>query len=80
MAFITDIDCKECGVTKNEVIDNSGVCAECRKKIADRMRRLHFAGLKGLTIEERLERVEIELYDLHIDKRLSRLESKTATY
>lgn len=66
MAYITNIDCKECGKTTREVTDYSGICQCCRIASSKKF-RLHIASLKGLTVEERLERIEIQLYNL-LDK------------
>jgi hypothetical protein len=54
------------------------VCAADARKEAQQKRRMDLAGLKGLTVEERLERIEAQLYDLA--PRVGALESKTATY
>lgn len=80
MAYVTDVKCKVCGETKYEVTDNSGVCAVCRHQIADRRRREHLAGLRGLTVEERLDRIEAALYDVRAEERLKRLENRSLPY
>ena len=63
MAFVTEINCKVCGKTRTEVTDHSGVCQDCRYKASSKARRIHLAGLKGMTVKERLERIEAQLYD-----------------
>jgi len=80
MAFVTDVNCKECGKTKHEVTFNDNVCSSCRKKISSKKRRMHLAALKGLTPEERLEKIEQALYDADADGRLKALESIHQTY
>lgn len=63
MAFVTDVTCKVCGKTRHEVTDHSGVCQNCRSEAISKARRVHLAGLKGMTVKERLERIEAQLYD-----------------
>lgn len=79
MALVTDFQCKECNRTVLEVKIN-GICENCRISLEKRSRRVHFAGLKGLTLEERVEKIEKQLYDMNIERRLRLLESKLATY
>jgi hypothetical protein len=65
MACIQDKECSKCGLTKPvDVHLFTGVCPECVKELADKERRMALAALKGLTVEERLERIEATLYDL----------------
>ena len=64
MALITDIVCSECGEMKHEVTDHSGVCATCRLEITSRTKRMALAALTGLTVEERIARLEAILYEL----------------
>ena len=80
MALVTNVHCKVCGETKNEVTDHSGVCQECRRKAASKARRVHLAGLSGMTTEERLEKIEAQLYDLNMEQRLRSIESHFARY
>lgn len=58
----------------------NGLCPDCRDKQASVEKRQHLAGLRGLVVEERLERIEEFLYDTNVEVRLKHLESKTATY
>lgn len=75
MAFLTDCECRQCGKTKREDGHTfRGTCSECLKKAADRARRTHLAGLRGLSVEERLERIEAQLYDTAADSRISAIE------
>lgn len=64
MAYVTDITCLVCKKTKHEVIDHSGICQDCRWKAKSKKERQFLSGLKGLAVEERLERIEKILYDL----------------
>jgi hypothetical protein len=81
MAYITDCDCNVCGKTKLEDGHTfRGVCSDCRKAEADKARRKHLAGLKGLTVEERLERIEAELYDTAANRRLGAIEAANRQY
>ena len=80
MALVTDVNCKECSTTKHEVTDHSGVCQDCRAEIAGKKRRVHLAGLRGMTPEERLERIEAQLYDLDAERRLRAIEAANTRY
>jgi hypothetical protein len=64
MALVADVNCPNCGQTKHEVVHFSSICMDCRCKEQNRKRRVHFASLEGLTLEERIERIEIELYEM----------------
>lgn len=80
MAYIKEFICISCGKVKREVVHKSGICASCRFQSYNRSKRLHLASLKGLTIFERLERIEEYLYDLDALSRLEALEAKNITY
>lgn len=81
MAYITDCKCNECGKTKLEDAHTfRGVCSDCQKAGSDKARRKHLAGLKGLTVEERLERIEAELYDTAANRRIGAIEAANHRY
>ena len=81
MAYITACHCNTCGKTKQEDGHTfRGVCSQCRKEEADKKRREHLAGLKGLTILERLEKIEAELYDTGAARRLDAIEIRDHSY
>jgi hypothetical protein len=66
MAVMMTITCVVCGQEKRECRNNgdySNVCGECAAAEADKKRREHLAGRKGLTVEERLELLEQWQYD-----------------
>ncbi len=64
MALIREITCTVCEKTKFQNVRGfNGVCIECLEKAASKKKRVHLAGLKGLTVEERLEKIEEQLYD-----------------
>lgn len=42
----------------------NGKCGDCTRKERDKQRRVHFASLQGLTIEERLDRLEKWQYEI----------------
>jgi len=63
MALITTLTCLECEKDKYEVVDGSGVCQDCRWKKYNKAKRQFLSGLKGLTPEERLSRIEELLYE-----------------
>lgn len=79
MAYITNFTCKTCNLAKREVSDRTGECVACRTAESDRARRVHLAGLEGLTLEERVKRIEELLYDLDATRRLNAIESKVMT-
>lgn len=79
MALITNFRCKECERIVREVYRDE-TCSDCRAKLSNKARRVYFAGLKGLTVEERLDRIEQFLYDSDIDNKLKFIQSKLATY
>lgn len=67
MAYLIWIICKKCG-KESQVAVNSGMpapslCDECQQKDINKKRREYFHGLDGLTIEERLRRIEEWIYD-----------------
>lgn len=80
MAFITEIHCFICGETKREVTFHDNKCSKCRALESSRAKRTHLASLLGLTIEERLAKIEVQLYDLNAEKRLSILEVQNARF
>jgi reverse gyrase len=81
MAYIQQRECRECGETKSVNVHSfNGMCPECRAKAASEKKRKTLAGLKGLTVEERLNRVEEILYDLDAESRLKALEALNQRY
>ena len=67
MAYICEIDCAECKQTKIEVSNGTDVCNSCLHAVKSKRKRMHLASLKGLTAEERLSKIEEQLYDLSIN-------------
>lgn len=83
MAIVRQFICENCNEPKSEAQSNrhlTNVCAECYSKFNAKTRRQYLAGLKGLTIEERLEKIEAQLYDTNAKSRLDALEHMHATY
>lgn len=81
MAYITECECRQCGKTKMEDGHTfPGICSECRAVAADKARRQHLAGLKGLSVEERLEIIERQTYDTNAAARLRALEAANHQY
>lgn len=66
MALIRHITCRTCG-NHSEIYDTPGdmptECAACAQKRAAQDRAQHLAGLKALTLEERIARIEEWIYD-----------------
>lgn len=80
MAYISQFVCTVCNEPRHEVVVASGVCASCRRAEAIRARRTHLASLLGLTVEERLARLEAIQYDEDAGRRLDALEAMNARY
>lgn len=77
MALVAEYRCVRCKKERYEIVLPSRVCSHCREQDhqdALKARRIFLAGLTGLTIEERLSRIEALLYDSDADKRLTTLE------
>lgn len=80
MALVAEFICRTCEKPRHEVVHQSRICIECRTIESSRARRVHFAGLKGLTIEERLQRLEEQAYNLDTERRLRLLEVNNVRY
>lgn len=82
MAFIADFTCPKCHLPRQEVRPPAprSPCAECRAAEDSRARRTHLASLKGLTLEERISRLEEHGYDADVYRRLNALEAQNARY
>ncbi len=85
MAFVTEYTCSRagCGNVHYGLVRKDRLCPACVEidhKAALRTRRVHLAGLTGLTVEERLAQIEARLYDLDAEARLAALEVRDATY
>lgn len=81
MAYITEKTCNFCHRTeRTDGHTWRGMCSACKSRKVKLDRAQHLAGLTGLTFEERIDRIEKMLYDLHIEERLKALEAKTQTY
>lgn len=80
MAFVTNFVCRTCEAQVHEVVHPSSACASCRQKEASRKKRTHLASLKGLTVEERLERIEEILYDLDVERVKGFIDAATIRY
>ena len=64
--YLGEITCPVCGHTGLEDVNSfnrNKMCATCCKEVKDKARRVHLAGLKGLSVEERLARLEEIQYD-----------------
>jgi 3-methyladenine DNA glycosylase/8-oxoguanine DNA glycosylase len=64
MALISEITCSKCGKTKFEVVNYTGKCNQCLSEEKNKSKRMYLASLKGLTVQERLSKIEEYLYDL----------------
>ncbi len=80
MAFVTEFVCSKCEQPRHEVVTHDRICGSCRASEGSRKRRTHLASLKGLTLKERIERIEEQLYDLDLRRRIEALESHHIRY
>lgn len=67
MALVVNFTCTVCKKGRSEAIGagrpTPTVCGGCQKLANDCARREHFHGLDGLTVEERLRKIERWIYD-----------------
>jgi hypothetical protein len=67
MAWITSIDCPQCGITKQLTVGSGNsipnLCYDCADKNAKTARAVHLKGLEALTLEERIAKCEAWQYD-----------------
>jgi hypothetical protein len=67
MAFVTTIFCQTCNrdkqVTTSGGISDPIICHECALKEEQNQMKMHFAGLKALSVEDRLEKLEQWMYE-----------------
>lgn len=55
---------EHCPVCEKTTGHYNGKCGDCVSREKSKASRLHFASLKGLTVEERLERIEKWQYEI----------------
>jgi predicted nucleic acid-binding Zn finger protein len=67
MACLVEIKCETCGKSSQEVMQPYGrydrKCSSCYSVAVKHKRDYHLAGLKALSIEERLSKIEEWIYD-----------------
>lgn len=67
MAYITEVHCSSCGKTCMEAVAAGNVapdtCSICTTEEIASARAVHLAGLKALSVKERLARIEAWIYD-----------------
>ena len=66
MAFVTTVTCSVCGETKFVTMPDgtiTNVCNDCSHKEKTQQRTIYLNGLKSLSVEERLSKIEEQLYD-----------------
>jgi len=80
MAYITSFNCKHCGNVRTEVVESSQICANCRVEIARLDKENHLAKLELISFDDRVRRIEEQLYDLRLNDRLLFLESHHQRY
>ena len=56
--------CDECD---RHTYHYNGKCGVCSEKEADQRKRMYFTSLQGLTLEERIDRIEKSLYEMSIN-------------
>lgn len=75
MAYINYFTCSNCGEEKYEIITNSSICQQCQAKLAEIKRKSYMDVQKTKTLEKRIEEIELRLYDLNLESKLSVLGS-----
>ena len=76
MAVIRDIFCPSCRETKQACCgagDWPSECSECRQKREAQARHVALEGLKSLSLEDRIARIEAWIYDYRSPVSLSDL-------
>lgn len=77
MAIILEFVCRVCNQPKESAVASGSptptICNECKKFENDQKRREHFHGLDGLTIEERLRKIEKWIYDYKPHKNINEI-------
>ena len=70
MSHLITILCTNCGLKKETSISSEGlghmVCNECRATAAKEKKDIFLKGLKKLSMEERVSRIEEWMYDHHL--------------
>ena len=80
MAHVTDFTCTHCGRPRYEVVTSSRICSACRFVIAAADTQAYMAKLDAMTMEARVRRIELALYELDAEHRLAALETHHVTY
>ena len=72
MAVVVYCVCLKCGKCWRKAVGSGRpaptICPECDKKEKDQKRREHFHGLDGLSLEERIRKIEEWIYDYRPSK------------
>ena len=73
MALVVEFYCSICGCGETMAIPSGAarpnVCNACRQKEKSAEKRQYFSGLDGLTIEERLRKIELWIYEYKLETR-----------
>ena len=80
MALVTSFICSECRQECYEMVTPTRICTKCRIAIAEAKELAHMSRLAALPIEERIRRIEQDLYRLNVDARLKTLEIENVRY
>jgi hypothetical protein len=84
MAIVVEFVCVQCGHNRSQAIPSGSrvpkVCAICEQEEFLKVRRMALASLTGLTVEERLAKLEAQAYDTDAGARLRRLELERTRY
>ena len=79
MAYLQNFTCVKCGKSTHMAIKSSdGWCSQCEQNQIDKEKRQYLAGLKGLTIKERIEKIELKLYKL--TELVEKIDAATSIY
>lgn len=80
MAFVTEFTCRHCKQPRHEVVTPSRICVACRVAIDKADTDAHMAKLAVLPLPERVRQIELALYKLDAEQRLSALEAHHIRY
>jgi hypothetical protein len=62
--LLIERECAGCGIKKELNYYGDGYCGECKKKREEIKRKGHFEFLDTLTLEQRIRKIEEQIYDL----------------
>lgn len=80
MVLVKDFLCPVCRQQKYEIVTSSRVCRNCQDALDTIAENAHMEELALAPLEERIRRVELQLYRLNADSRLKAIEVRNMIY